>query len=212
MTKTVLTFGDSNTYGTPPALARGENRRFAADVRWPGVMQSALGPDWTVLEQSLPGRTTCLSDPVMGAHMDGQLGLRIALESQGPIDLLVIMLGTNDAQTHHARSAEQIVGGLASLLAIARSEPYQTRHGGFDILLIAPPPMLEQGTYRDTLMGAAEKSGAFATMIAALAAHWGIAFLDAGGVIGTSPIDGVHFSADDHAILGAAVAEKVRSL
>lgn len=148
----------------------------------------------------------------MGAHMDGQLGLRIALESQGPIDLLVIMLGTNDAQTHHARSAEQIVGGLASLLAIARSEPYQTRHGGFDILLIAPPPMLEQGTYRDTLMGAAEKSGAFATMIAALAAHWGIAFLDAGGVIGTSPIDGVHFSADDHAILGAAVAEKVRSL
>ena len=59
----------------------------------------------------LPGRTTCLPDPVMGAHMDGVVGLRIALESNGPIDLLTIMLGTNDAQYHHARSAEQIVGG-----------------------------------------------------------------------------------------------------
>ncbi|MFT6073237.1 MAG: lysophospholipase L1-like esterase [Yoonia sp.] len=212
MIKTVLTFGDSNTYGTPPAHARGENRRFGADVRWPGVMQSALGPDWTVLEQSLPGRTTCLADPIMGVHMDGQLGLRIALESQGPIDLLVIMLGTNDAQTHHARSAEQIVGGLASLLAIARSEPYQTRHGGFDILLIAPPPMLEQGTYRDTLMGAAEKTSTFGPMMAELAAHWGIAFLDAGALIESSPIDGIHFSAEDHAILGTAVAEKVRNI
>lgn len=212
MTKTVLTYGDSNTYGTPPAHARGENRRYGPEVRWPGVVQSALGPDWTILEQGLPGRTTCLADPLMGAHMDGQPGLRIALESNGPIDILTIMLGTNDAQTHHARSAEQIVGGLASLLAIARSDPYQTRHGGFDILLIAPPPVLEQGTYRDTLLGAAEKSRAFAPMIAALAAHWGIAFLDAGTLIGSSPIDGLHFSAEDHAILGAAVAEKLRHL
>ena len=212
MTRTILTFGDSNTYGTPPAHARGENRRFGADVRWPGVMRSALGPNWIVLEQSLPGRTTCLADPVMGAHMDGQLGLRIALESQGPIDLLVIMLGTNDAQTHHARSAAQIVGGLAALLAIARTEPYQTRHGGFDILLISPPVMLEQGTYRDTLLGAAEKSGAFAPLMAELAAHWGVGFLDAGKLIQTSPIDGVHLSAENHAILGTAVAEKVRNI
>ncbi len=212
MTKTVLTFGDSNTYGTPPAHARGENRRFDENTRWPCVMGTALGPDWVVIEEGLPGRTTTLADPMMGAHMNGQLGLRIALESHGPIDLLTILLGTNDTQTHHARSADQIVGGLASLLAIARSEPYQTRHGGFDILLIAPPPILEQGTYRDTLMGAAEKSHAFAPMIAALAAHWGIAFLDAGILIEASPIDGLHFSAEDHAILGAAVAEKVRSL
>jgi lysophospholipase L1-like esterase len=172
-------------------------------------MRAALGPDWDVLEASLPGRTTSLADPVMGAHMDGQLGLRIALESNGPIDLLIIMLGTNDAQTHHARSIEQIVGGLASLLAIARTEPYQTRHGGFGILLIAPPPMLEQGTYRDTLLGAAAKSRAFAPMIAALATHWKIAFLDAGALIGSSPIDGLHLSAEDHGVLGNAVAQKV---
>ena len=211
MIKTVLTFGDSNTYGSPPAPAKGLNRRFGPDVRWPGVMAGALGPAWEVIEDGLPGRTTCLPDPNMGPHMDGQLGLRIALESNGPIDLLTIMLGTNDAQTHHARSTEQIVGGLAGLLAIARSEPYQTRHDGFDILLMAPPPILEQGTYRDTLMGAAAKSDGFAAQISALAAHWGISFFDAGAVIGSSPIDGLHFAAEDHMTLGAAMAERLRA-
>ena len=212
MTRTIMTFGDSNTYGTPPADAKGENRRFDTATRWPCVMLDALGDDYALIEEGLPGRTTVLPDPVMGMHMDGQIGLRIALESHGPIDLLTIMLGTNDAQTHHARSADQIVGGLAALLAIARSEPYQLRHGGFDILLIAPPPLVEQGTYRDTLMGGAAKSGAFAPLIRALADHWRVAFFDAGTVISSSPIDGVHFSADSHVTLGKALAEKVRSL
>jgi len=212
MVKTVLTFGDSNTYGTPPAHARGENRRFGPDVRWPCVMADELGPDWALIEAGLPGRTTTLADPMMGVHMDGQLGLRIALEGHGPIDLLTIMLGTNDAQTHHARSVEQIVGGLAALVAIARTEPYQTRHGGFDILLIAPPVTLEQGTYRETQMGAATKTASLAPMIADLAAHWGIGFFNAGAHIGPSALDGIHFEADDHVTLGRALAAKVQSL
>lgn len=212
MTKTVLAFGDSNTYGMPPAIARGENRRFGPEIRWPTVMQTTLGPDWAVIEEGLPGRTTCLPDPVMGAHMDGQTGLRIALESHGPIDLLVIMLGTNDLQIHHRSSIEQIVGGLACLLAIARSEPYQLRHGGFEILLICPPPILEQGVYRDTLMGAHAKSAALPPHVKALAAHWGIPFLDAGVHIGSSQIDGIHFDASDHVILGKAMAAKISAL
>ncbi len=209
MTKTVLTFGDSNTYGSPPAHARGLNRRFGADVRWPTVMQAALGGDWALIEEGLPGRTTCRADPVMGPHMDGQLGLRIALESHGPIDLLVIMLGTNDCQMHHMMRAEQILGGLAGLLAIARSEPYQTRHAGFDILLIAPPVVLEQGIYRETAMGAHEKSKALMPLIADLAAHWNVWFLNAGDHISASQLDGIHFDADAHVTLGKAVAVQI---
>ena len=212
MTKTVLAFGDSNTYGTPPATARGENRRFGPEARWPAILQDILSPDWAVIEEGLPGRTTCVADPVMGPHMDGQIGLRIALESHGPIDLLVIMLGTNDVQLHHQSSPDQIVGGLARLLAIARSEPYQTRHGGFDILLICPPPVLEQGIYRDTLMGAQAKSVALAPLVAGLAAHWGIPFLDAGAHISSSQIDGIHFDAQDHLTLGKAIAAKISAL
>ena len=212
MTKTILTFGDSNTYGTPPAHAPGENRRFGPETRWTCVMNDTLGDGYALIEDGLPGRTTNLGDPLKGPHMDGALGLRIALESQGPIDLLLMMLGTNDSQTHHGRTTDQIIGGLAALVAIAKSEPYQTRHNGFDVLLVAPPEILEQGTYRDTLMGAAEKSQGFASQIAALAAHWGVSFFDAGSVIASSPIDGLHFDAESHATLGKALAEKVRAL
>ncbi len=212
MTKTVLTFGDSNTYGTPPAHARGENRRFGVETRWPTVMQSALGRDWAVIEEGLPGRTTNRADPVMGAHMDGQLGLRIALESNGPIDLLTIMLGSNDMQTHHCASVDEVVAGLAALLLIAKSEPYQTQHGGFDILLIAPPVMLEMGTYKDTQMGARAKSEALPDAIAKLAAHWGVGFFDASVVIQSSPIDGVHFAAEEHVKLGHAMAAKIGAM
>ena len=212
MTKTVLTFGDSNTYGTPPAHARGEYRRFGPQTRWPTVMHAGLGPDWALIEDGLPGRTTNRADPIMGAHMDGQLGLRIALESNGPIDLLIIMLGTNDLQTHHASTVEQIVGGLAGLLAIARTEPYQLRHDGFDILLVAPPTVLEQGTFRETSLGAHEKSRDLPFAIAQLADHWGIAFLDAGAHIKPSPLDGIHFEPQDHIILGNAIAAKVAAL
>ena len=212
MTKTVLTFGDSNTYGTPPAHARGEFNRFGPGIRWPTVMQSALGPDWALVEDGLPGRTTNKADPVMGAHMDGQLGLRIALESQGPIDLLVIMLGTNDLKTHHGAGVDQVVAGLAGLLGIARSEPYQLRHGGFDILLISPPSVLEQGTFRDGLLGATTKSRDLPFAIAQLADHWGLPFMDAGMHIQPSPIDGLHFAAEDHVTLGRAVAAKIAAL
>jgi len=212
MTKTILTFGDSNTYGTPPAHVRGENQRFGPEHRWPTVMQAQLGPDWTLVEDGLPGRTTCRADPVMGAHMDGQIGLRIALESQGPIDLLAIMLGTNDMQTHHGAGTAQVVGGLASLLAIARSIPYQERHKGFDILLIAPPLVLEQGTYRDTLLGAHDKSRDLPFAIAQLADHWGIDFFDARAHIGPSPVDGLHLRAEDHIKLGRAIAAKIRAM
>jgi len=212
MAITVLTFGDSNTYGTPPAHARGEYRRFGPETRWPQVMQAALGPDCTLVEDGLPGRTTCRADPVTGVHMDGQLGLRIALESNGPIDLLIIMLGTNDLQTHYAAGVDQVVGGLAGLLAIARSEPYQLRHDGFQIMLVAPPVVLEQGTYRDTLLGAQAKSRDLSAAIAQLADHWGIGFFDAGAYIKSSPLDGLHFEADDHIILGRAIATRIAAM
>jgi len=212
MAKTVLTFGDSNTYGTPPARARGENLRFGPEIRWPTVMQADLGPGWALVEDGLPGRTTCRADPVMGAHMDGHLGLRIALESNGPIDLLIIMLGTNDLQTHHAARVDQVVGGLAGLLAIARSEPYQLRHKGFQIMLVAPPVVLEQGTYRDALLGAHAKSRDLPSAIARLADHWGVAFLDAGAHITSSPVDGLHFEPEDHIALGQAIANRIEAM
>ncbi|PUB17582.1 SGNH/GDSL hydrolase family protein [Yoonia sediminilitoris] len=207
-----MTFGDSNTHGTPPMPVRDSYGRLPAGVRWPTVTDAALGPQWALIEEGLPGRTTNRNCPDMGPHMNGQTGLRIALESHGPIDLLVVMLGTNDLQAKFGATAQMVTGGMASLLSIAHSTEYQTRHDGFQILMVCPPPVIECGTFgRDFYLGAS-KSADLPMHYAALADTWGVHFLNAGQFIKASPIDGVHFDADAHVALGHAIADKIATL
>ena len=73
---TLLTFGDSNTHGTRPIVAEGDYRRLDAKARWPCVAKEALGDEWILVEEGLPGRTTCFDDPIMGPHMNGWMGLK----------------------------------------------------------------------------------------------------------------------------------------
>jgi lysophospholipase L1-like esterase len=112
MARTLLCYGDSNTHGTPPLHRLGEPyRRFGPEVRWPRLAARALGPDWDLVEEGLPGRTAQYDDGVMGAHMNGVPGLKIALQSHGPIDALTIKLGTNDTKACFGASPETITGG-----------------------------------------------------------------------------------------------------
>lgn len=207
---TLLTFGDSNTHGTPPILTLGDYHRFDAATRWPTLAARTLG--WDLVEEGLPGRTAQFPDPVMGAHMNGQDGLKIALQSHGPIDVLTIMLGTNDVKARFGASPERITGGIAALLDIAQSPEMQTRHGGFRILLICPPPVLEQGPIADQFYGGRARSLALPPLYAALAQARGCAYLDAGQVIDVSPQDGVHYEPQDHARLAVAVAKVLAPL
>jgi lysophospholipase L1-like esterase len=208
----LLTFGDSNTHGTPPIVTLGEYRRFGRGVRWPTVAHAALGPDWDLAEEGLPGRTAQFDDPVMGAIMNGRPGLQTALQSHGPIDVLTIMLGTNDVKTRFATTPEIVVAGLSGLLDIARSAEMQARHGGFRILLICPPPVIETGPIATEFWGGAARSQALPPLVEALARSRGAGFLDAGKIISVSPIDGVHFDEAAHSALGKAVASAIRNL
>lgn len=209
--QTVLTFGESNTHGTPPIVTRGVYARHDATLRWPQVMAASLG--CTVIEEGLPGRTACaVTDPEMGAHMNGHLGLRIALQSHGPIDVLTLMLGTNDCKAHFGLTPDGIAAGLAGLLAIACDDAMQTRHGGFRVLVICPPPVLEQGPIAQVFHGGTARSRGLQPLYAALAENWGAAFLDAGRHIAVSPLDGVHYDGAAHTKLGQAVAQAIRQL
>lgn len=208
----LLTFGDSNTHGTPPIIDRAEYRRFGAGVRWPTVAHAALGAGWELAEEGLPGRTAQYNDPVMGDIMNGRPALRMALQSHGPIDVMTLMLGTNDVKTRFAAQPEQVVAGIAGLLDVAMSLEYQARHGGFRILLICPPPVVETGPIKTEFWGGAARSQALAPLYANLARSRGVGFLDAGQVIAVSPIDGVHFDEAAHAKLGRAVADAISAL
>ena len=156
-------------------------RRHGPDVRWGRVAAATLG--WDVVEEGLPGRTAQFEDPVMGAHMDGRVGLRIALASHGPLDWLAIMLGTNDVKARFGADPARLTAGMAGLLDMSLADEVQARHGGFRILLICPPPVLEEHWITGEFHGAEATSRALPPLYADVAAARSCAFLDAGTVI-----------------------------
>ena len=123
----VLVYGDSNSWGY---LDDGLVLRFAD--RWPVEMARALaaqGRPVELVEECLPGRTTNLTDPKMGDFVDGAAPFEAILRSHIPLDLILIMLGTNDVKAHFGRSTDEIIGGLMALRycrgerGLARSRP-----------------------------------------------------------------------------------------
>lgn len=208
---TLLTFGDSNTYGTVPIFDETTRVRYAPETRWPRRVAAALG--WELVEAGLPGRTVATPDPNdMGVHMDGRLGLQIALESCGPIDLMTLMLGTNDVKQAFNLTAEEIAAQLEDLIETALSNEMQSRHNGFKLLLIAPPPIREVGYLADKYAGAEQASNALPALLEALAKKHKIAYINAGDFIKVSDIDGVHYAAEMHGKLANAVASILSAL
>ncbi len=202
----VLCFGDSNTYGTAPLRWLGDAQRYPRSVRWTGHLQRALGAGVEVIEEGHPGRTSVHDDVVEGEHRNGKRVLPAILESHAPVDLAVVMLGTNDFKTRYAVTPMDVamsVEKLASMILDA---------GVAKLLLIAPPPVVEVGCLAGMYFGAAEKSQRFAAALAQAAERRGVGFLDAGRLIESSPLDGVHFEAAAHTKLGTAIAAVVSDM
>jgi lysophospholipase L1-like esterase len=210
--RTILCYGDSNTYGTPPMTDLFSEGRFGPDERWPGVMRAALGPDWTVIEEGLPGRTTVHPDPLEGAHKNGLAYLTPCLESHRPIDVLAIMLGTNDLKARFGLPAADIAAGVALLCETALACAAGPGGGAPKLLVIAPVPILEAGCLAEMFVGGAAKSRMLAGLYRVAAERLGAAFFDAGSVAEISPLDGIHLDGDQHRRIGEAVAEVVQQL
>ena len=205
--KTILCFGDSNTFGTPPMERLGEDRRFDLETRWPRVMANALGEGWHLVEEGHPGRTTVHDDPVEGEHRNAVRVLLAILESHRPVDVLVIMLGTNDHKQRFALGTQDIAFGAARLVDMALASGRVKQ-----VLLVCPPKVLERGVLAQMFAGAEARSEGLAEEMARVARARGVAFFDAGSVIGSDDLDGVHFGAEAHGVLGAAMAEQVKAL
>lgn len=210
--RTVLCYGDSNTHGTVPMNHRDDRRRHPPAVRWPGVLASGLGEGWRVVEEGLPGRTTVHDDPVEGGTPDGRdrnglAFLPTALATHAPLTHGVLMLGTNDLKARFAVTANDIALGVEKCLLCMRNAAVDAAGGPPAILLVAPPPIIETGPGEVLFAGGAAKSRELGRYLAAIAARHEAAFLDAGTVIASSPLDGIHFDAATHADLGRAIAE-----
>lgn len=212
--KTILCYGDSNTWGS--ATRPGNDGRYAPHERWPGVLQSKLTGTWTVIAEGLSGRTTVHPDPIEGRWLDGSAYLHPCLRSHRPLDVVAIMLGTNDLKQRFGVGPADIAAGVGALLAIVRKS--ESGPGGSvpKMLVICPPPILDrhgEAVWLEAMFaGGYEKSLHLAPAYRAKAEEHGAAFLDAGAVISSSAFDGIHLDADMHAILGGAVADKIAAL
>ncbi len=200
----ILCYGDSNTWGSDPETGA----RFGPSVRWTGVLASKLGSGFTVIEEGLNGRTTNLEDGIE-EHRNGRTYLPPCLESHRPFDLITIMLGTNDLKERFHRSASDIAQSAAALGTLARRSGCGIAGAPPEVLLIAPPPLATSPGFSEMLEGGIEKSEKFGERYAFFANRYGLHFLDAGRVIETSPVDGVHFEAAEHRKLGLAVADRI---
>ena len=210
--KTVLTYGDSNTHGTVPMSTLEDMSRFGPAERWPGVLATELGRGWRVIEEGLPGRTTVHPDPISGLHKNGLSTLPASLESHRPLDAVVIMLGTNDLKLRFQVPAIEIGDSVAWLVRACLQSGCGPGQAAPRVLLVAPPPVLEAGCLAEIFAGGAAKSHRLGEIYARIARRNGVGFLDAGAVIASSPLDGVHFDAAEHGKLGVAVARAVEAM
>lgn len=212
--KTILCYGDSNTFGS--ATRPGDDERYAPHERWPGVLQSKLGNGWAVIAEGLPGRTTVHPDPIEGRWLDGSAYLHPCLRSHRPLDVVAIMLGTNDLKQRFGVGPADIAAGIGALLAIVRKSESGPGGRAPRMLVICPPPILdrhgEAARLEAMFTGGYEKSLRMAPLYEDTAREHGAAFLDAGGIVRSSAFDGIHLDADMHAILGRAVADKIAAL
>ena len=210
--KTILCYGDSNTWGAMPIADWGAIGRFDAETRWPGVMRTALGAGHTVIEEGLNGRTSCIADPVEGRHKDGAAFFPVAIESHFPLDLVIIMLGTNDLKARFSMRPGDVAHALGHLVDMARQSGMGPGGAAPQVLLVAPAPFARLSLFAEMFTGGAEKSLHLAPAIERIAAERGAHFFSAATVIRSSDVDGIHLDADAHAALGKAIAGQARAI
>jgi lysophospholipase L1-like esterase len=206
--KTVLCYGDSNTWGYVP----GTGQRYSCAERWPGVLQTALGPDYHVIEEGLNSRTTVLDDPTRGPGRNGLTYLGPCLHSHAPLDLVVLLLGTNDLKHRFGLSAYDIAVNVTALLGVIAQSGSGPDGKAPPVLLLSPPHVGPLTALADIFDGAPEKSRHLARHYRTVAEQTDCHFLDAAEVVTASPVDGVHWDVRAHAALGNCLVTVVAEL
>jgi len=154
--KTILCYGDSNTWGYNPLT----KERYSREERWTGILQKELGEDYEVIEEGLNGRTTVWDDPIEG-YKNGKEYLIPCLESHRPVDLVIIMLGTNDLKKRFSLSTFEIANGAKVLVNIVQKSKAGPGEIAPKVLLMAPPPVGKLTELAEEFEGAEEKSKNF---------------------------------------------------
>ena len=207
----ILVYSDSLSWGIIPMT----RKRLPFEQRWPGAMEIALGNagyPMRVIENCLNGRRTVWDDPFKSGR-NGMEGLAQQIEIYSPLALVMLMLGTNDFQSVHSNQAWHAAQGVAALINTIRNAPIEPGMPMPTILVIAPPAIqMAKGNMADKFLGADKKCVGLADALIKVCAETNCHFFDAGNIVGSSTIDGVHLDTEQHLLLAHALANIVKPL
>lgn len=211
MQKRILCFGDSNTYGH---ITTGG--RYDRHTRWPMHLQEVLGDEFEVVEEGFNGRTCVCDDPVEGGFKSGVNYLPPCAMSHNPLDVIIIMLGTNDTKRRFGLTPMTIGQSMMQLVRTAKLYAMDGRGNPPKIIIVSPPPILDN--LMDTRHGecfgpqAIEVSKGLAGEYLRISKLLRCDYFDAAPYAEVSPIDAVHMTGNGHIRLAEALAEKIKQI
>ena len=224
--KSILCFGDSNTWGMAPD----GSGRLPFETRWPNQLQHILNQrnrnqqnfnhqPWIVYEQGLNSRTWVMDDPLGAVNYggdyscNGRQDLPMVLHSCKPLDIVILALGCNDCKSHLHLSPEEITSGAKILIHDVRmSYRCGPRDSNQSPTIVLMSPGVIQTTPQSLswgFKGASEKSKSLPSLYRNLAEQESVFFFNTQAVAETSPIDGVHFGADQQNNIASGVADLI---
>ena len=209
--KVIMCFGDSNTWGYNPAT----RERFPRGVRWAGRLQNLLGDGYYVIEEGLNSRTVVWDDPVCG-DKSGLKHLTMLLVSHKPLDLVIVMLGTNDCQDRFGLNGFNIARSMERVVRAVKDSECGPDGRAPKLLLISPAHIrdnLPETWLGESMgLGSVRTSKEIAKYYKLLAEESGAYFLDAEEYVKASPTDAVHLDTEAHAKLADAVCMKIKQI
>jgi lysophospholipase L1-like esterase len=205
--KTILAFGDSLTWGYNASTGM----RMAFEDRWPNVLAAGLNGKARVIEEGMNGRTTVYDDNTVDEERNGAVGLPIALKSHQPLNLLIIMLGTNDLKHHRAFDSSM---GMERLVNLTRRHNYSGDYMVPEIILMSPPSLVptKNEWFHDLWGHVIDESKLFSKHYARVADEMKVHFFDAGSVAKASDVDGGHLDVANTRAIGQALVPVVKKI
>lgn len=208
--KTILCYGDSNTYGLMPDLIS----RYERPVRWTGLLQKKLGEEYYIIEEGLGGRTTVWDDPIE-EHKNGKKYLLPCLDSHKPLDLVIIMLGTNDLKARFGVTPFDVSVAMDNLVNTVLKSDAGIDFKPPQILLVTPVPIHSVGRAEDLdqmIPDMENRSKSLGTYYEAIAEKYNLYYMNPEEKVEVNSIDGIHYTAKGHAQMSELMAEKIREI
>ena len=198
----VLCFGDSNTYGYSPV----DGQRYGDDINWPGVLDRLLGDKFEVINEGKNGRTVAFDDPYKEG-CNGMNDIESCIEDHEPVDLVIIMLGTNDLKVYFDASPQIIAENLREMCRIVQTKTDAR------IILASPALLGDQIEFSPLHLefGRTQVDYSFelAPYFEKVAKEVGTEFIDLAMVAMSSDVDCLHLMPEEHAKVAQAMRDKV---